>query len=123
MNRRMLILTEGHTNPHTAKTASCLIRYCRDEVVALLDGTQAGKTTQDLLGVGGNLPVVKSIDEAPSAKTLLLGIAPPGGKIPQPWRRVILEAIGRGMNVVSGLHDFLKLPFVGTNGTGCRAWA
>ena len=107
MNRRMLILTEGHTNPHTAKTASCLIRYCRDEVVALLDGTQAGKTTEDLLGVGGNLPVVRSIDEAPGAKTLLLGIAPPGGKIPQPWRRVILEAIGRGMNVVSGLHDFL----------------
>ena len=107
MNRRMLILTEGHTNPHTAKTASCLIRYCRDEVVALLDGTQAGKTTEDLLGVGGNLPVVRSLDEARSATTLLLGIAPPGGKIPQAWRRIILEAIGRGMNVVSGLHDFL----------------
>jgi uncharacterized NAD-dependent epimerase/dehydratase family protein len=107
MNRRMLILTEGHTNPHTAKTASCLIRYCRDEVVALLDGTQTGKTTQDLLGVGGDLPVVRSLDDAPSAKTLLLGIAPPGGKIPQPWRRVILDAIGRGMDVISGLHDFL----------------
>lgn len=108
MNRQMLILTEGHTNPHTAKTASCLIRYCRDEVVALLDSTQRGKTTQDLLGVGDNLPVVGSLDEAPSAKTLLLGIAPPGGKIPQPWRKIILEAISRGMAIVSGLHDFLS---------------
>src|SRR5262245_12545033 len=107
MNRRMLILTEGHTNPHTAKTASCLIRYCRDEVVALLDSTQAGKTTNELLGVGGDLRVIASLDEAPDAKTLLLGIAPPGGRIPQPWRKVILAAIARGMNVVAGLHDFL----------------
>jgi uncharacterized NAD-dependent epimerase/dehydratase family protein len=107
MNRKMLILTEGHTNPHTAKTASCLIRYCRDEVIGLLDSTQRGKTTHDLLGVGGDMPVLASLDEAPGAKTLLLGIAPPGGKIPTPWRQVILAAIARGMNVVSGLHDFL----------------
>jgi uncharacterized NAD-dependent epimerase/dehydratase family protein len=75
--------------------------------VALLDSTQHGKTTQDLLGVGGNLPVISSVDEAPGAKTLLLGIAPPGGKIPPPWRKVILAAIARKMDVVSGLHDFL----------------
>jgi uncharacterized NAD-dependent epimerase/dehydratase family protein len=106
-NRRLVILTEGHTDPHTAKTASCLIRYCRDEVVALLDSTQQGKTTQDLLGVGGDLPVVASLAEAPAANTLLLGIAPPGGKIPASWRPVILEAIACGMNVTAGLHDFL----------------
>jgi uncharacterized NAD-dependent epimerase/dehydratase family protein len=103
----MVILTEGHTNPHTAKTASCLIRYRRDEVVALLDSTQAGRTTQEALGVGGNLPVVASLDQAANANTLLLGIAPPGGKIPAPWRAVILDAIARGMDVVAGLHDFL----------------
>lgn len=108
MNRRLLILTEGHTNPHTAKTASCLIRYCRDEVVALLDSTQRGKTTQDLLGVGAELPVVGSLAEVPQARTLLLGIAPPGGKIPPSWRALILEAISRGMDVVGGLHDFLS---------------
>ena len=108
MSRKLVILTEGHTNPHTAKTASCLIRYRREDVVALLDSTQAGKTTQDLLGVGGTLPVVSSLEEAASANTLLLGIAPPGGKIPKAWRAVILQAIDRGMNVVAGLHDFLN---------------
>jgi uncharacterized NAD-dependent epimerase/dehydratase family protein len=38
---------------------------------------------------------------------LLLGIAPPGGKIPPAWRAVILQAISRGMDVMAGLHDFL----------------
>lgn len=107
MSRRLVILTEGHTNPHTAKTASCLIRYCGDEVVALLDSAQAGRTAADLLGVGANVPVVASLDDAPTANTLLLGIAPPGGKIPPPWRQVILDAIARKMDVVGGLHDFL----------------
>lgn len=108
MNRRIIILTEGHTNPHTAKTASCMIRYRRSEVLALLDSTQAGRTTQELLGVGGDLPVIASLDEVPAADTLLLGIAPPGGKIPAAWRAVILRAIQRGWTIWSGLHDFLS---------------
>ena len=107
MNRRIVILTEGHNNPHTAKTASCMIRYRRQEVLALLDSTQAGRTTQELLGVGGDLPVIASLDEVPAADTLLLGIAPPGGKIPVTWRAVILRAIERGWTIWSGLHDFL----------------
>ena len=107
MRRKLVILTEGFTDPHTAKTASCLIRYKREDVVALLDSTQAGKTTDELLGVGGDLPVVSSLAEATGANTLLLGIAPPGGKIPETWRAVILEAIARGMDVTGGLHDFL----------------
>ncbi|MFV1968411.1 MAG: DUF1611 domain-containing protein [Pirellulaceae bacterium] len=107
MTRKLVILTEGHTNPHTAKTASCLIRYCREDVVALLDSNQQGKTAADLLGVGEDVPVVGSLSEAPEANTLLLGIAPPGGKIPGPWRAVVLEAISRGMDVTAGLHDFL----------------
>ncbi len=107
MSRQLVILTEGHTNPHTAKTASSVIRYRQDEVIALLDSTQVGKTCHELLGVGGDLPIVATLDEAVGADTLLLGIAPPGGKIPPAWRAIILEAIGKGMDVIAGLHDFL----------------
>jgi uncharacterized NAD-dependent epimerase/dehydratase family protein len=107
MPRSIVILTEGHTNPHTAKTASCMIRYKGDEVVALLDGAQRGKTSRDLLQVG-DVPVVASLSDAPPANTLLLGIAPAGGKIPASWRPIILEAIARKMNILSGLHDFVS---------------
>jgi uncharacterized NAD-dependent epimerase/dehydratase family protein len=75
----------------------------------LLDNTQRGKTSQELLGVGGDLRIVGSLDECPDADTLLLGIAPPGGKIPATWRPIILAAITqRKMDVLSGLHDFVS---------------
>lgn len=108
MTTKLIILTEGHSNPHTAKTACSVIRYRTDEVVAVLDSTQRGKTVQDVLGVGGGLPFVSTLDEAAEANTLLIGIAPPGGKIPAAWRATILQAIERGMNIVSGLHDFIS---------------
>jgi len=107
MARKIIILTEGHTEPHAGKTAACIIRYRGQDVVALLDSSQKGKTSGDLLGVG-KVPIVGKLDDVPEANTLLLGIAPPGGKIPQPWRAVILDAIARRkMDVISGLHDFV----------------
>src|SRR6185503_13751052 len=106
--RRIVILTDGRTTPTSAKTASCVVRYKPEEVVALLDTTQPGKTAGELLGVGGSIPVVAKLAEAPGANTLLIGIAPSGGKLPTAWRKILLEAIDRGMNLVSGLHDFLS---------------
>jgi uncharacterized NAD-dependent epimerase/dehydratase family protein len=106
--RRLIILTEGHTEPVTGKTASCILRYRPEEVVALLDSTQAGRVAHELLGVGGATPIVGRLDEAPGANTLMIGIAPSGGRIPPAWRAVILDAIGRGMDVVSGLHEFIS---------------
>jgi uncharacterized NAD-dependent epimerase/dehydratase family protein len=105
--RRMVLITDGHNDPNTAKTAICLLRYRPDEVVAVLDRRSAGKTCQELWGVGGAIPVIGSIAEAVGANALLIGIAPPGGKIPSEWRPIILEAIARKMSVISGLHDFL----------------
>jgi uncharacterized NAD-dependent epimerase/dehydratase family protein len=105
--RRIVILTDGHTNPVTAKTASCVVRYKPDEVVALLDTTQPGRTSQELLGVGGNIPVVARLADARDPNTLLIGIAPSGGKLPAAWRKILLEAVERGMNIVSGLHDLI----------------
>ncbi len=104
----MAIVTDGYRDRDTAKTAVCLLRYCVDEVVAVIDREAAGKTCGEVFGVGGTIPIVGSPAEAAEADTLVIGIAPPGGKIPAPWRPIILEAIARRMTVVSGLHDFLR---------------
>lgn len=106
MSRRFVILTEGHSNPLTAKTAACVIRYRPQEVVALLDSTQCGQTSRTLLGIG-DVPVISRVDEAPEANTLLIGIAPTGGKIPPGWRGMLFTAIQRGLHIVSGMHEFL----------------
>jgi uncharacterized NAD-dependent epimerase/dehydratase family protein len=105
-NRRFVILTEGYCNPTRAKTASCVIRYCPDEVLALLDTAAAGRTSRDLLNVG-DVPIVGRLSEVPEARTLLVGVANPGGIIPDTWRTVIVEALERGMDVVCGMHEFL----------------
>ena len=105
--RRIVLLTQGHSEPVAGKTASCLLRYRPEEVVALLDATMAGRTAQDLFGVGGRIPVVASLAEAAGADELVIGIAPPGGRIPPAWRPLLFEAIERGMRIVSGLHEFL----------------
>ncbi|MCR4414410.1 MAG: DUF1611 domain-containing protein [Thermoguttaceae bacterium] len=106
--RRLVLLTEGYRDAHTAKTAINVIRYKPEDVVAVFDRAGAGATCQEWFGLGGSIPVVGSLADAPGANALLIGIAPPGGKIPAPWRPIVLEAIRRKLNVVSGLHDFLN---------------
>lgn len=105
--RRVIILTEGNTDPLNAKTATSMVRYRTAEVVAILDSTQAGRTAGELLGAGDSIPIVASLDDAPAANELMIGISPSGGRVPAAWRATILAALERGMNVVSGLHDFL----------------
>lgn len=105
--RKLILLTDGYGDCHTAKTAINLVRYRPEEVVAILDRRAAGRTSRELFDVGA-VPVVGSLAEAPEANALLIGIAPAGGKIPPPWRPVLLEAIRRGLSIISGLHDFLS---------------
>jgi len=108
--RRIVILSEGYFGDLEAKTASGLIMYKPEDVVAVLDSTQAGKTVQKILGFGGDIPVVANLTDSlkygPNA--LLIGIAPRGGKLPAVWRVVVKQALENGMDVISGLHDMLN---------------
>ncbi|HVR74060.1 MAG TPA: DUF1611 domain-containing protein [Planctomycetota bacterium] len=104
---RIVILTEGKSTPDDAKTATGLLRYRPEDVVAVLDSTHAGKKAGEVLGTGGNIPIVARLEDV-KGDTLLIGIAPAGGKLPREWRKVIRKAIESGMDVVSGLHYFLS---------------
>ncbi len=104
---RIIILTEGKSNPLDAKTASGILRYRGGDVVALLDSTQKGRTAGEVFGVGGSIPFISRLDEI-EADTLLIGIAPAGGGLPPTWRPILKEAIERGLSITSGLHFFLN---------------
>jgi uncharacterized NAD-dependent epimerase/dehydratase family protein len=105
-----VILAEGQFGAHSAKTAYGVIRYGRDDVVAVLDSTRAGENVAAFLP-GQDIPIVATLSEALAMPTrpdaLLIGIAPTGGRLPAEWRTIIGDAIDAGLDVLSGLHTFL----------------
>ena len=108
--RRLVILAEGQFGFHHGKTAVGVIRYGPDDVVAVIDSTQAGGNVSSILP-DRDIPIVPDLDAAlalqPRPDTLLIGIAPTGGRLPETWRATILAAIRAGLDVHSGLHTFL----------------
>jgi uncharacterized NAD-dependent epimerase/dehydratase family protein len=107
--RRFAILAEGSFGPLSSKTANAAIRFAPHEVAAVIDGTSRAATVEEVLGFGGSIPVVGSFEAAlrtePTA--LLIGIAPQGGRLPEAWRALVIAALGRGLDVWSGLHTLL----------------
>jgi uncharacterized NAD-dependent epimerase/dehydratase family protein len=106
---RYLIIADGDFGPMTSKTANSVIRYQPERVVAVLDRNLAGRTVQSVLGFGGAIPVVGSIEEglARGPDAVLIGIAPLGGKLPEEWRGWLAQALDRGCDLWNGLHTFL----------------
>ena len=106
---RYLILADGLFGPETSKTANACIRYTPDHVVGVIDSRHAGRTSQQILGFGGDIPVVATLDDglARGPNALLIGIAPPGGQIPAEWVQLVRRAIENKLEIWSGLHSFL----------------
>jgi len=46
--------------------------------------------------------------KAAGAKTLVIGVANRGGYISQAWKNVLIEALGMGYDLASGLHNLLS---------------
>ncbi len=110
--RRIAILAEGMFEWHYGKTATGVIRYGQDPVVAVIDSTKVGQSVAQALhtSFGADIPIVRDIREALQYQpdTLLIGIAPQGGALPEEWRWQLLTALESGLNLVSGLHFFLS---------------
>ncbi len=107
--RRLALLAEGSFSARDGKTAVGVLRYRTALVAAIIDSTRAGRTAGDCVGLGGEIPVVADLAGAAAAgaDTLLIGIAPQGGVLPESWRALVGGALDRGWDVVSGLHAFL----------------
>src|SRR5688572_19281112 len=108
---RLAIFAEGLFAKHTGKTAHGVIRYGNREVVAVIDSTCAGRTAGEVEPFCARpVPIVASLDEALGlgADTLLVGVAPPGGKLDPAWRPTLLAAIEAGLSLEAGLHTQLN---------------
>ena len=109
-SRRMVIYAEGAFTPLDAKTAVCLVRFATDEVVAVIDSSRAPTTTDKAIGFGGDIPVVADLEEALAFEpnSLVIGMAPRGGMLPDGAYDVIRIALSKGFHIISGMHRFLS---------------
>jgi uncharacterized NAD-dependent epimerase/dehydratase family protein len=101
--RRLLILGEGYSHdPHHGKTMRGIIGYGRDPVVAIVDSQRAGKEHQ-------GIPIVAGVTEALAYEpnVAVVGVATTGGRFPPAWRELLKASIAAGLDVESGLHEFL----------------
>ena len=114
--RRYAILAEGWFAKQSAKTAHGLIRYGRDKVACVIDSTLTGKRLSDVLpDLGRDAPIVGTLDEALelSSTSILVGLAPPGGRLPAEWMETLKAAADAGIEIVNGLHQRLTPEFPG----------
>jgi uncharacterized NAD-dependent epimerase/dehydratase family protein len=100
---RYLLLAEGFSaDPHHGKTARGVLRYRRDDVVAILDSTRAGEIEE-------GVPVVGSVNDALcfNPTTALVGVATQGGQFPPDWMEILKSCVAKGLDIENGLHVFL----------------
>ena len=100
---RYLLLAEGFSgDPHYGKTMRGVLRYRREDVVAILDSTRAGETEE-------GVPVVESVADALplGPTTALVGVATQGGRFPPEWIAILRACVEHGLDIENGLHVFL----------------
>ena len=110
---KALIYADEAFNTPNGKTAHGLVRFTdRYEIVGVIDSKYAGKDAGMVLdGKNYGIPIFKDLTTALSKttpKTLVMGIATDGGRLPPKALNVIKEALEKGLNIDNGLHDFIS---------------
>ncbi|MGB3849873.1 MAG: DUF1611 domain-containing protein [Tunicatimonas sp.] len=114
MDGPAIVITQNLFATNKAKTAHGLVRdSSRYRILAVIDTASAGQDAGLVLdGTPRGIPIYASIADfqrqSPEpAQHCLVGVAGKGGRIPAGMLEVVKEALGAGMNVVSGLHEFM----------------
>ncbi len=108
------VYCEGNFSKIDGKTANGLIRHSEAyRIVSVIDSRHGGADSGMVLdGKPNQIPIHKDLSTAVGNKTVIpdtfiYGMAPLAGRLSTEDRSVVLEAIALGMNIVSGLHEYL----------------
>ncbi len=110
-----VVYCEGNFGAIDGKTANGLVRHSEKyTILSVIDSEKAGLDAGTVLDDESNgITICCDLNEALAQAEVLpdyfiFGIAPATGKLSTCERSLMLEAIGLGMNVVNGLHEFLN---------------
>lgn len=106
---KVALFMEGAFAEGTGKLGLGVLRYGSNPIACIIDTTHAGQDSAELTGILPSVPIVGTLEEAASlgSQALILGIAPPGGLIPDSWWKWLDKAVDLGISLVNGLHDKL----------------
>lgn len=113
-----VIYCQGAYNTPNGKTAHGLVRFTRRyRVLSVIDRCHAGQDAGMVIdGKPKGIPIYAALEEAVSeareggraATHLVIGLAPDGGRLSPAARDDVKKAIGLGLNIDCGLHDYLS---------------
>jgi uncharacterized NAD-dependent epimerase/dehydratase family protein len=109
------VYCEANFGAIDGKTANGLVRHSeRYAIRSVIDSEKAGLDAGAVLdGEPNGIPICRDLGEALAQapdlpEYFIFGIAPASGTLSTSERGLVLEAIGLGMNIVNGLHEFLN---------------
>jgi len=115
---KAIVYCEGAFGTPNGKTAHGLVRFThRYEVLSVIDSRHAGADAGEILdGKAAGIPVLEDLHAAVAAAEsagarpthFVIGLAPDGGRLPDAARAAVRMALNAGLDVDSGLHDFLS---------------
>ncbi len=106
-DRLALLMHDGLTSER-GKTGLAMLLFAPERVAVVIDRMYAGGDLSEItkIRLDREIPIVASGKEALqySPDTLVIGIAPGGGKLPDEWYSDIEDIVEAGGNVLNGLH-------------------
>ena len=112
MKHPAIVIADGYFKLPNGKGAHGLVRGSdRFSVLSVIDHTCAGQDAGEALdGTHRDIPIVESMAAAlangsEQATHAVIGVATHGGRLTPELKRLVLEAIDAGLNIVNGLHD------------------
>ena len=111
-----IVYCEGNFGGIDGKTANGLVRHSEKyRILSIIDSEKAEQDAGEVLdGKPNGIPIYRDLGTAlaqaagQKPKHLIFGVAPASGMLTQAERKLLLRAIGYGINIVNGLHEFLN---------------
>ncbi len=110
-----VVYCQGNFAKIDGKTANGLVRHSQAyRIVSVIDGSHDGKNSGLVLdNIANQIPIFGNLANAVANEptipdAFIYGMAPSSGKLSPKDRGVVLDAISLGMNIVSGLHEYLS---------------